>query len=266
MNELEFPMWMTTYTIRHGRYDSLGELLTAFLNAHDGLRKNKAGRTIKNKFGIIGTIRALEVTYGKGTGWHPHVHEIVFGGNKCIDERELEEGLWKAWKTETSRAGLTVNRKAFDFNRTKGAVQDYVSKMGREPIKSPWGVEHEVAKAHIKQSRFSDRFTPFGMLLAIRDGHTEFVPRFREYAMWFKGKRQVQWSNGLAKMLLDEEEKTDKELAEEQQEEAYLLGRLTHDQWNVVLANDVRGEIVWIARAGDWDQVVAFLIEIGAPV
>jgi len=264
MNELDYRVYMVTCTIKHGRYDSLEQLLTGFLDAHRGLSGNTAGRRIKRDFGIIGTIRALETTWGQGTSWHPHAHQLVFVGNQEVDEDELEERLWKAWQTEAKRVGLTVHRKGFDFNRTRGAAGDYVAKWGREPIRTPWGVEHEVTKAHIKQSRQSDRYTPFGMLRAIHEGgHDELIPRFREYAMYFKGKSQVRWSKGLAAMM-GLKDLTDEEIASESRVEAILLGRITREQWKYVLANDTRADLLLIAKQGDWSLVVDFLREIGA--
>jgi hypothetical protein len=266
MNELDYRVFFATYTIKHGRHDSLKDLLTGFLDAHTGMTAGTNGQKLRRDFGIIGTIRALETTWGLGTSWHPHAHVLIFVGNQSIDEDELEERLWKAWQRETKRVGLPVHRKGFDFDRTRGAAGDYVAKWGREPIQTPWGVEHEIAKAHIKQSRLNDRYTPFGMLRAIHEGgHDELIPRFREYAMWFKGKRQVRWTPGLA-ALMGLKDKTDAEIAEEQREEAYLLGRLTREQWKVVLANDVRGEILLIARQGQWCLVADFLRDLGAEI
>jgi hypothetical protein len=266
MNAEGYRVYMMTCTIKHGRHDNLRELLTGFLDAHRGLSGNWAGKKIKQDFGIMGTIRALETTWGQGTSWHPHAHQLVFVGNQEIDEDELEERMWRAWQTEAKRVGLTVHRKGFDFDRTRGAAGDYVAKWGREPIRTPWGVEHEITKAHIKQSRQTDRYTPFGMLRAIHEGgHDELVPRFREYALYFKGKSQVQWSRGLAAML-GMRDLTDEEIATEKRVEAILLGRLTREQWKVVLANDVRGEILLIARQGEWSLVVDFLRDLGAEI
>jgi hypothetical protein len=266
MNELDYRVFFVTYTIKHGRHDSLRQLLDGFLDAHNGMSRNKAGKNIKRDFGLMGTIRALETTWGQGTSWHPHAHVLIFVGNQEVDEQELEERLWKAWQTETKRVGFQVHRKGFDFDRTRGAAADYVAKWGREPIQTPWGVEHEITKAHIKQSRLHDRYTPFGMLRAIHEGgHDELIPRFREYATWFKGKRQVHWSKGLAD-LLGLKDQTDEEIAQEKREEAYLLGRLTREQWKVVLANDVRGEILLIARQGEWCLVADFLRDLGAEI
>lgn len=73
-------------------------------------------------------------------------------------------------------------------------------------------------------------FTPFGMLRAIHEGgHDELIPRFREYANWFKGKSQVRWSKSLA-ALLGLKDQTDEEIASEMRVEAILLGRLTREQ------------------------------------
>jgi hypothetical protein len=74
------------------------------------------------------------------------------------------------------------------------------------------------------------------------------------------------WSAGLRSLLLDnEEEKTDIELAQEQQpeEEQVLLGQLNHEQWRTVLAHDARGTLLEVARTGEWQRVIAFLSDIG---
>jgi len=74
----------------------------------------------------------------------------------------------------------------------------------------------------------------------------------------------LHWSKGLRKRLLDtEEEQTDEELVAANMDDAVLLGLITRAQWRVVLANDARGELLEVARSGDWEQVEAFLVGIG---
>jgi hypothetical protein len=46
-------------------------------------------------------------------------------------------------------------------------------------------------------------------------------------------------------------------------DDAVLLGLLTRAQWRVVLANDARGELLEVARSGDWQHVETFLAGIG---
>ena len=160
-----------------------------------------------------------------------------------------------------------MNEHGYQLDRTFGAIADYIAKFGREPLGTPWGVEAEMTKGHLKHGRGPsvEHLTPFGVLYLVYLGREESIkPIFKEYARYFKGRHQLNWSSGLRKRLLgDEREKTDEELAQEQKEDAVLLGRLTRAQWRVVLANDARGELLEIARLGDWEFVKAFLADIG---
>ena len=70
---------MVTLTFPHGRADVLADLLVTFKKK--ALRNLKSGRdyqALMRDFGIIGEVRALEVTHGDDNGWHPHTHAITF--------------------------------------------------------------------------------------------------------------------------------------------------------------------------------------------
>jgi hypothetical protein len=263
----EGAIYMETYTISHTRFDDLSRLLQAFLEARRRMRQGEYAQKRKQEFGIVGTISVLEVTWSHVNHWHPHKHELVFTANRAsnIDASAYEALARAAWERAAAQQGLHMDEHGYQFNRTFGAVADYIAKYGREPIKQPWGVEAEMTKGHLKQGRGPvEHLTPFGLLYQVYQGHEELLPVFREYARWFKWKRQLFWSSGLRKRLLGNEcEKTDEELAREEQEEAVLLGRLTRAQWRVVLANDARGELLEVARSGDWELVKAFLVDIG---
>jgi hypothetical protein len=84
-----------------------------------------------------------------------------------------------------------------------------------------------------------------------------------QYAVNFKGERQLRWSNGLRARLGLEKEKTDEEIAIEQEEIAIILSSLTTGAWRIVLANDARGELLEVASRGDPAQVEAFLVQLG---
>ena len=261
-------VYMETYTISHTRFDSLPDLLQAFLKARERMQQDRQVRKSKQAFGVVGTISVLEVTWSKLNAWHPHKHELVFTAN-CESDRAAsiyEAQARVTWKKAAERFGLQMDEHGYQLDRTYGAVADYIAKYGREPIKQPWGVETEMTKGHLKQGRGrkEEHVTPFGLLYRIYLGEEELAAVFQEYAWCFKGKKQLSWSKGLRKRLLgNEQEKTDKELAQEQKEDAVLLGRLTRAQWRVVLANDARGELLEIARLGDWEFVKAFLADIG---
>jgi hypothetical protein len=262
-------VYLETYTVSHTRFDSLPNLLEAFLKARERMRQGEYAQKRKQAFRIIGTISVLEVTWSPLNAWHPHKHELVFTANATSDMRAYETQARAAWERAAARCGLHMDEHGYKLDRTYGAVADYIAKFGREPLKPPWGVEAEVTKGHLKQGRGrkDEHVTPFGLLSLIYQGNEELIPVFQAYARWFKGHKQLSWSKGLRKQLLgSEQEKTDEELAREQQEDAVLLGRLTRAQWRVVLANDARGELLEVARSGEWEQVQAFLTDIGCSI
>ena len=258
-------VYLETYTVSHTRFDKLADLLHAFLKARERMRQGEYAQKRKQAFRIIGTISVLEVTWSQLNAWHPHKHELVFTANATSDMRAYEAQARAAWERAAARRGLGMDAHGYKLDRTYGAVADYIAKYGREPLKPPWGVEAELTKGHLKQGRGPvEHLTPFGLLAHIYQGEEDLAPLFQEYARWFKGHKQLSWSKGLRKRLLGtEQEKTDEELAQEQQEDAVLLGRLTRAQWRVVLANDARGELLEVARSGEWEHVQTFLTEIG---
>ncbi len=228
------------------------------------MRQGRAAQELRKRFGILGTVSVREVTWSKLNGWHPHCHELVFCAAE-IDIAAYEQAARTQWQRSIEHEGLSINEHGFKVSQTYGSVADYVAKFGREPVRVPWGAATEMTKGHLKRGHSEEHLTPFAMLWLISQGCDELKPVFREYAQWFKGKHQLVWSAGLRSLLLDnEEEKTDVELAQEGEKEVVLLGQLNHAQWGIVLANDAQGRLLEVARSGDWQQVRAFLVDIGA--
>jgi hypothetical protein len=267
--EQDGAVYMATYTVSHSRHDDLCCLLQAFLQARKRMKQGKYAQWRKRDFGIVGTISVLEATWSSLNHWHPHSHELIFTLACLSDAHGLtfEQESRSAWKQAAAHFGLRMDEEhGYRLDRTYGAVADYIAKFGREPLRKPWGVESEITKGHIKTGRGTviEHLTPFSLLYQIMQGNTTLIPVFQEYAHWFKGRHQLHWSKGLRKQLLDtEEELTDEELAVAGMDDAVLLGLLTRAQWRVVLANDARGELLEVARSGDWQQVETFLTGIG---
>lgn len=257
-------IYMTTYTISHKKYDVLAELLQRFLAARRRMKQGRRAQGAKDEFQICGTVSVLEVTWSADNGWHVHVHELVFCMLPRMDEEGYEAYAREAWRKAAEREGLGMNEHGFKLDRTYGAVADYIAKFGHEPEKDRpvWGTETEMTKSHIKMGRGSEHYTPFALLAAIADGHDELRPIFVEYAQWFKGHKQLTYSPGL-KSFYNLEEKSDEELALEQEQEAVTLVLLDREQWAAVLGNDIRAELLEVARSGSAALVVAFLAGFG---
>jgi hypothetical protein len=262
-NEADGFVYMETYTYSHKREDDLKLSLQAFTEARRVMKMARKCREIRKAFGVVGTVSVLEVTWSYLNGFHVHAHELVFCEGGTCGSLVYEAEMRAAWERAAAGQGLTMDHHGYRLDQTRGAIADYVAKYGHAPERRPWGIEDEMAKGHVKRGRGPvQHLTPFEMLLQIYEGHDALVPIWREYARVFKGRHQLHWSPGLKKRY-GIAEKSDMDLIEESTEDAVLLGRLRRRAWKIVLANDLRGELYELARQGNWNSVVDFLLEIG---
>lgn len=257
-------VWMTTYTVSHKKADDLADLVEKFLAARRKMRMGRRGIALRESFGVIGTVSVLEVTWSPRHGWHPHVHELVFSSQADMNPIAYEALARVAWKDAAGKMGLSMNAHGFKIDRTFGAVADYIAKFGHEPeSKAVWGVESEVAKGHVKQSRDKDGMTPFGLLAAATDGLDWASPLWQEFCRVFKGRKQLNYSPGL-KAMYQVAEETDEEIAAQgETQEAVTLVELSPAQWDQVAEAATRGNVLELTRTGRPGYLVAGLAEIG---
>jgi len=233
---------MTTHTVRHNKGDSLEKVLNGLGKARRLMRNRKPYQRIKKDFGVAGTVRALEVTYGEN-GWHVHDHEINFHlPGFTVSCPEYERVLLPEWISACVTSGL----EAPDHHGVK--IHD-----GSEAGKyaSKWGMESELTKSHVKVGR-EGSMTPWDFL---REGRKDL---FIEYARCFRGKKQLLWSRGLKK-LLGIKEKTDQELAEYQDEVSLLIALIDREYVHYLVSTDQQGELLIVAEREGKDGVLRFL-------
>ena len=226
---------LLTLTFSHKKTDKLKDTIKNFSAATQKFMTGRAYHEIRTDMGMIGRIRVFEVTYGKN-GFHPHVHIALFYNNS-VDLDVMKNRMYDLWSKACKKFGLNSSKKyGLDLQSAEHA-QEYLSKHGT------WSLEQELSKSHIKVAK-DESMTPFDFLrkyLVTED--EKYLKLFREYVECFKGKRQIQWSQGLKKMF-DLVDKTDEELAAEKIEEADILGLLTYDQWKVILKNEQRAQLL----------------------
>lgn len=250
---------LATFTISHQASDALSALLTGFLTSLSKLRSSSPWTRISQRFGVSGSVRALEITHGSN-GWHPHAH-ILFFLPSDVDLSAFADALRRRWLAVLTRAGLSASWAiGVDVRAADGAVGDYVAKMGHD-----WTAAHELTKAVVKKGRRAESRTVAQLLADYAlNGDGQAGALWREYAQLFRGKHQLVWSDGLRARLLPElDEKSDEELAAQHDEMAVLLATLTLPQWRAVVANDARAELLSVAASGDRVQLVSFLACLG---
>lgn len=243
---------LVTRTVPHSRSDDLGELLAKIAKAEASYKAHRDYKTVVSAFGLVGTVRAVEVTHGDANGWHPHVHELLFLSLPVVLQ-DLEEDLSRIWKAAAVRAGLQAPSRAHGLTVQDGSkAAKYASK---------WGLESELTQWHRKRGKVQSK-TPFDLLrdvLASLSGPTSEAGRsaqlFREYAEAFHGRHQLQFSRGLKKRY-QIAEVSDDELVQQQDEDAFLLGSISLDDWRLICKVEARGMILEVAANSDWEGVL----------
>jgi hypothetical protein len=208
-----------TLTLPHQAGDRLArtvELVSA------GFRAINSGRSYREEhdvFGILGHIRAFEVTHGDN-GWHPHLHVILATVRPTTQNAAAAlEARWQAkwdkwltsngWPASLVGIGVRVDR----VRRDADAAGAYLAKL-QEGEKIDRSVGNEVARADLKGGRRSSR-VPFEILADFgSDGLVDDLDLWQEFQLATKGRSAIRWSKGLRALLLpDDDELTDEEIA-----------------------------------------------------
>lgn len=252
---------LLTLTAPHQRTDKLGDILEMQATALKIFNSDRAARQVFEEMGLVGSIRALEVTHGRksqyNNGWHAHYHILQFAGVgrdlasfDDFQRKDWAARLYLRWAHSCERAGLDTPSYAHGLKLDDGSkAAAYVSK---------WGLEDEMTKGHTKKSAQGE--TPFDFLRSHLEDETDTQALFlfREFSEAFKGKRQLYWSTGLKKRFAIGEA-SDDELNNMMDDYAELLGTITLEQWRAVLKVEARGEVLQLAVAGGWPAVTLFL-------
>ena len=236
-------VWLFTQTFPH-KYDStLSESLEKISVARRKLLNRKVWKKWVRDNGIIGTVRALEVTHG-GNGWHPHFHTIFFIElEEPMDPFNLMEEeflLRKEWIKALDDCGLPGGNEHAATLQDGTRAWNYVAK---------WGLESELTKSHLKDGKKGGRNPLTDILRDIVKGKElkKNYSLFREYADSMKGRSQLLWSRGL-KDNLKIEDVSDEIIAETPMEEAEIYATITLEQWRKILKKGLRGQVLEEAR------------------
>lgn len=207
---------MLTVTLRHKLADPLVQVLDHLMTAWRSLMSHRAWKRLKKALGLVGTCRALEVTWSPVNGWHPHLHILIFidpvddAVDGCLDEflPWLEERVYDIWAEELARLGArTITRLA--GVRATWAVNGgtYVAKIQEHDRASRAGLE--MARGDMKRGR-AGSMVPFEFL----DYGDHYLEQWYEYVDALHGRHVIQWSRGFLGTL-DLADRSDAEIIAE---------------------------------------------------
>jgi hypothetical protein len=244
-------MMMITVTLKHNATDKLKSLVDDLNEAWRFVTSGRGWQDIKMIYGIVASVTGREVTYSKVNGWHPHLHILYYSKKsvEVLDEIEIKKFVYDRFIVALNRKGRTASfEHGVDIKTGRNLSAQYIVKTGL----GSWTLVSEVTKAHVKKARGEGHMSPLQMLDFYANGDKFFGIKFIEYAHAMKGKRQLVYSRNARQILgLEEVEKTDEELATEQEEDAILLARITSEGWKVVMKMEKRFTILEVASTGD---------------
>lgn len=247
---------LVSLTLRHGAGDNLEHLRTQLADAWRGMTRGKAWTRFKSRYGVSGTIRALELTHGEANGWHPHLHVLLL-----LDEAppaaELVEFEGKIrWECEAvtwlgDRWATMVGRHVDEQDKGRERYGKHVPTMLRGCVVTPCNRGDYLSKLGLelsdpgnKKARSNKGRTPLQIAADYEEtGSTRDGWLWRFYCQAMKGARQLTWSRGL-KRCFDIVDRTDQEVAQDEEPstpDEVVIGKLSADEWAAVRSGSVEG-------------------------
>lgn len=188
-------LYMITLTNSHNTSHDLNFLKLGQRKAMTRFFKGRRADSLMFRLGKCFHITNYEVTYGRN-GWHPHHHILIFSDKYLgiTAFTDLEKELKEHWINCCKLSNLPLPSMQHGLDLRDGTyASQYISK---------WGLEYEMTKGHIKKG-IKDSLTPFDLLqFSITEKKVfgrESSKLFQEFAIAFKGARQLSWSRGLKK-------------------------------------------------------------------
>lgn len=217
---------MITLTELHNRRQRLDYLWSNLSYAWDAATSSRAGRADREAFGVVGSVRVVEVTVGPN-GWHVHVHALLFVEPWATSVPRagligIGGPMFLRWADALARRGMRSPRAADGGLDVRLVDLGADAKIGAYLAKNTYDLADpevraamELARGDLKDAKAGNR-TPFALLRDIVDlGDAADLELWIEYEQASRGKRQRLWSHGMRRLAgLPEVERTDEEIAE----------------------------------------------------
>lgn len=250
---------MVTLTLRHDKFRSFSDLLRAMGKSRCYLKSGRKWEDFSRAQGVIGTIYSLEATWGELNGWHPHYHLLVFSSFPEIDLRALLDYYQSNWISSLKDQGFdALEGISVVVTSDRHSISSYVTKSGSisssvdVPQGKKWTVSHEMAKSVVKAAR-GGRLTPFGILQAAAscldaqdfDGFKKYSALWVDYFLASRGKRQLDWSEGLHSLLLPcSDELSDQMLVSMRVGDIAFSFQIDYPGWRRIVECGIRADVL----------------------
>lgn len=172
-------------------------------------------RAIKRAYGIRHWVRSIEITRSPSSGWHVHIHALIFIDQSQSDDKQLQADLLNLWNKTLERHG---SRPA---SKRRGVivlpVRETPGNAGRYLSKPPDRIGSEITRMDTKTGR-EQSLAPFQLLdpgTIDRLGEEHAKHLWLEYINATTGQRSITWSRRLRAELIGGPKQTDQQIIDD---------------------------------------------------
>lgn len=238
---------MVTLTMRHKKGDPLSDLWAGLGEAWRAATRGKEWDKERAEYGVLGTTRIVETTFGEN-GWHLHVHALIFfSGKPTVAELELlGKQMFQRWRTRLTTLGLRAplaNSGGLDIRPVYssdelGAYLNKLSSVDEIAISAAQELSHSDTKTGRSGGRTPWQILGDGMQekRAAPDMPSASLGIWHEWEDASRGKRFMVWSRNTSPewlAILDArgEVQTEEQATVDPGPEAQLVGFIPREAW-----------------------------------
>lgn len=259
--ERNFGAALMTLTVSRNARTPLAEVSRATGDVYTAMQRVRAYSRERDA-GLIGLCPVWEVTAGKRTGWHPHVHVLVIHRDGIEAAVAAGKRLVLIWQSLLRKRGWHTADAAQDVRpiTTLAGLDGYGTKG-----MTGWGAAAELAAGWHKEGRRPDRLT-IPQLLGLADqGDRWAAEQYVEAVTALSGKRlfvvgpRVAAALGIASVVVE-----DGDAVEPEKRPGLVLGIIPSQVWNCAAKRRQRAWVVmqvrYLTDAGVcWEDVSALV-------
>lgn len=204
-----------TLTRPHMRTEPLETGMDVVGRAWMGITKSTKWRTIRRNHGITHWVKTTEITRNPTSGWHVHIHLLLFTASPKPDPKALQKDLYDIWDAAVQhQGGRPVSKK---HGVLVLPVQTTPGKVGRYIAKPPDRIGPELMRMDNKTGRVHS-LAPFQLLdtdTISRLGENTARDLWLEYVNATRGQNSVTWSRRLRAELIGSTDQTDQQIIDD---------------------------------------------------
>lgn len=253
-----------TVTFAHERSDDLSDLLPLLMKCWERVQQRRGYRALADRLGLVGFVRATEVTYGAWHGWHPHLHMLLFSDLALTAEdweelRVLVSSAWadvvvkKGRKRPDADRGVTL-APVYALEGSAASVGKYLTK-----VQDAYGVGKEMTRGDLKKGRKNGR-TPFELAESAVAGCVPELPLWWEYERATKGKAAITMTPAL-RARYAVEDLDDEDLAKAV-EDGEALGTVSAAEYGLLVRHGCETFLLDLAVEDGWSAVHRLLVSL----